>query len=340
MKTLGVVGVGWRLGAIVAAAFVLVGCLAPPSGAQRTEIESADYGFVDEVLDDDKPLNGHARSVRAWFFAPNGGAQPPWPAVVMLHSSIGIGTQDWAYATRFRDLGLAVLAVDSFASRGVEKTVKDQLAVSEASMMADAYAALDYLSADPRIEPRHIGLVGFSKGGIATVYAAFTRLQRRLAHNGERFAAHLAYYPWCGLRLMDSHTTGAPILIQSGELDNVAPPLLCKELVTDMRSTDPQAPIRLVVHEDARHAFDHPLLVVGALPVSGIAPADCRFREVEPGVLVEGETGEIANADSLKDLLAHCSHGYGVAGGNDEAAEDAWAQTTAFLAQTLLKEPQ
>lgn len=335
MQTL---GVQCRLSAILCFVLLLGGCTIPPSGAERVELKSADYGFIDEILDGDHPLNGKKRSIRAWFFAPSGNTAPPWPAVVMLHSSIGIGTQDWEYTERFRDHGLAVLAVDSFGARGVERTVQDQLAVSQASMMADAYAALDYLSADPRIEHRRIGVVGFSKGGIAALYAAFRPLRKRLAHDDERFAAHLAYYPWCGLRLLDSHTTGAPILIQAGELDNIAPPALCDELMGEVRSADPRAPFQLIVHEHARHAFDHPLLALfGALPVSGVAPANCRFREVSPGVLVESESGEIATARSLKDILTHCANGGGLAGGNDEAADSAWTQSLAFLTHTLLE---
>ena len=41
------------------------------------------------------------------------------------------------------------------------------------------------------------------------------------------FAAHAAFYPWCGLRPLDVTTTGAPVLIQMGDDDNVTPALRC-----------------------------------------------------------------------------------------------------------------
>src|SRR5690606_15379215 len=114
-------------------------------------------------------------------------AARPLPAVVMLHSSIGQASQDWLYVERLPGLGIAVLAIDSFGARGVEKTVEDPTLVSEASMLADAYAGLALLAEDPRIDPARIAVLGFSKGGISALYAAFESLARHYAPQGRRF---------------------------------------------------------------------------------------------------------------------------------------------------------
>lgn len=253
------------------------------------------------------------------------------PALVLLHTSNGQGSQDWLYLKRLRDEGIAVLAIDSFTSRGVSHTVRDQTLVSSASMLADAYAGLALLSADRRIDSRRIGVMGFSKGGIAALYAVYRPLQRLASKGGEAFALHVAYYPWCGLRLHRALTTGAPVLIQVGALDDLVPPERCAELIAATRG--PQGPNRmhLIVHPDARHAFDHPLLALfGNLPVSAPSPASCTLEQRADGSFVELHSARDVNQDNLGEVLAACSRG-GHAGGNESAAAAAYASTLAFL---------
>lgn len=320
-------------------AFPAAGCTLPPTGSERLEFISRDYGFVDQLRNKSEGSN---RTVYGWLMMPTGdGAAPPHPAVVMLHSSIGQGTQDWHYASIFRDMGLAVLAVDSFHPRGVKKTMKDLTAVTETSMMADAYGALNELSADPRIDAERIGLLGFSKGGIAALYSAFATSRQTLAAADYGFAAHVAYYPWCGVEFYDLETTGAPVLIEAGAEDEVAPPALCRELVARIEAEDPGARISLSVQPDSLHAFDHPLLsMFSDLPVAAMLPTECRFREVEPNLFVEETTGRVATEDNLTDIFETCSRDDARAGGNEAAAEQALEETRAFLRRYLLSEAQ
>lgn len=320
-------------------ALALVGCTIPPTGSERLEFISRDYGFVDQLRNKDE---GSGRTVYGWLMLPTAAAaEPPYPAVVMLHSSIGQGTQDWHYASVFREMGLAVLAVDSFHPRGVEKTMKDLTLVTETSMMADAYGALNELSGDPRIDAGHIGLVGFSKGGIAALYSVFATSRRTLAADDYRFAAHVAYYPWCGVEFYDLRTTGAPVLIEAGSEDEVAPPGLCQELIAKIEAADPAARISLSAQPGGLHAFDHPLLsMFGALPVAAALPTDCRFREVEPNLFVEETSGRVATEASLADIFRSCSRDDAQAGGNEAAATKALGETKAFLRRHLLSEVQ
>jgi dienelactone hydrolase len=312
-------------------------CTLPPLGSERMEFISRDYGFVDRLRDKSE---GSDREVYGWLMLPEDeGAGPPYPAVVMLHSSIGQGTQDWYYADVFRDMGFAVLAVDSFFPRGVSKTVKDLTLVTETSMMADAYGALNRLSGDPRIDPERIGLVGFSKGGIAALYSAFATSRRTLAAADYGFAAHVAYYPWCGVEFYDLETTGAPVLIEAGAEDKVAPPELCRDLAEKIAAADPKARITLSAQPEALHAFDHPLLsAFDDLPVSASLPTECRFREVEPNLFVEETSGRVATEESLADIFKTCSRDDARAGGNEVAAQRALEETKAFLRRHLLSE--
>lgn len=312
-------------------------CTLPPSGSERLDFISRDYGFVDRLRDKSE---GSSREVYGWLMLPDAArASPPYPAVVMLHSSIGQGTQDWHYAGVFREMGFAVLAVDSFHPRGVRKTVEDLTLVTETSMMADAYGALNRLSEDPLIDRGRIGLIGFSKGGIAALYSALATSRQALAAADYRFAAHVAYYPWCGVEFQALETTGAPVLIEAGAEDAIAPPELCRELVGKIEAQDPAARIELSVQPESLHAFDHPLLgIFSALPVTAALPTDCRFREVEPNLFIEERSGRVATSGSLADIFATCSRDDARAGGNEDAARQALEETKVFLRRHLLSE--
>ncbi len=313
------------LWALLASFLVLSACATPPSSSERLDFQSADFGFVDEVM---RGEAGEPRQVWGYLQVP--AAPPPWPAVVMLHSASGPGSQDWYYAELLLGEGYAVLAVDSFGPRGVTRTVDDQTLVSEASMLADAFAAREALSDDPRIDRDRIAVLGFSKGGIAALYGAVESI--REAYDGAAFDAHVAYYPWCGLRPLELAATGAPVLVQMGDNDNVAPVEFCEDLIGRMRRASPGTQIDLAVYPDVRHAFDHPALAsLGWMPVTGMIPSNCLVEEVEPAAFVEWTTGSAVNADNLHEILSTCGRRGAEAGGNAEAAETAEQTMIEFL---------
>src|SRR5690606_39270740 len=97
------------------------------------------------------------------------------------------------------------------------------LAVTEAQMLADAFAALHFLASHPRVDPQRIGIVGFSYGGMTSVLSAYVQLQELFSSAmGDRalpFAAHASYYGCSVPRLDDPRTTGKPAMILLGEKD-------------------------------------------------------------------------------------------------------------------------
>ncbi len=307
----------------------LLAILAACGGVGDTvEFASADPPFIDTLA------SAPARTVEGGFLAPDGA--PPWPAVVMLHQSLGQGRQDREYAERLAAAGYAVLAVDSFGPRGVERTIDDQTAVSEAAMIRDAYGALGRLASDPRIDARRVAVLGFSKGGIAAFYAAFREIAAAAAPAGRRFAAHVAFYPWCGLVLSEPRTTGAPILVLAGDADDVAPPALCRERIAEARAADPAADIDLVLYPGARHAFDHPMLAwFGRLRAGGQMPRECLIVEGPDGRFVERKTGRDVTSASIAEALEGCAVKGGTAGGDPDAAADAMERLLAFLNRNL-----
>jgi len=100
-------------------------------------------------------------------------ARDHYPAVIVVHSLGGYRDANEGYvATELRKAGFATLTYDSFAARG---TTGAALSASPGYLpigVADAYAALRFLSHEPRIAGDRIAIIGFSYGGDVAHLAA------------------------------------------------------------------------------------------------------------------------------------------------------------------------
>lgn len=262
----------------------------------------------------------------------------PVAGVVLLHSSNGPDSQLWFYMKMLAEAGHAVLAVDSFSPRGVKKTMEDQTLVTEATMMADAYAAFDHLDRHPRIDGARIAVLGFSKGGMPALYSALKRYRDALSGGRPGFAAHVAFYPWCGMRVIDARLTGAPVMVQTGARDRSTPAPLCEELAARWRAQNPGVTLTLTVHPNARHAFEHPTLgrwPLGLLPVEKPVPRNCRFEETAADRFVERASGLEITADNLAEAVEICSEIGSEVAFDREAADAARAAVLDFLDRHL-----
>ena len=102
----------------------------------------------------------------------------PHPAVLLI---TGSGSQDrdetlfghkpfWVIADHLSRRGIAVLRVDD---RGVGQTTGDPMVATVEDHIGDVEAGVAFLREQPEIDPRRIGLIGHSEGGlIASVVAA------------------------------------------------------------------------------------------------------------------------------------------------------------------------
>jgi dienelactone hydrolase len=176
-------------------------------------------------------------------------------AVVVLHGSDGMTPHYLRYAQSFVRRGIAVLLIDSFSGRGVGDTIGDHRAVTPYSMLIDAYRGLALLQTHPRIDGTRIAIVGWSKGGMVADWAARAHYREMLGPEGPPFAAHAAFYPWCGEQQLPVRLTGAPLLVLVGERDDWTGAAPCADHVRRLRETGYAA--KLVVYPDAEHAFDH-----------------------------------------------------------------------------------
>ncbi|MEG0147898.1 MAG: dienelactone hydrolase family protein [Comamonas sp.] len=150
------------------------------------------------------------------FLPQNASDKNPVPAMVILPGGAGaIPGREMETAQALADNGIAALVVDNFKPRGISEEMPYALKImgtSEFDAVADGYAALKALNKHPAIDERRIGVMGFSKGGIAARMSMDERIKSKLAHSQKPFAVHVDFYGPCYTQLATRKTTGAPLL--------------------------------------------------------------------------------------------------------------------------------
>ena len=102
---------------------------------------------------------GQGEPIQGYLSRPRGAG--PFPAVVLLHSCLGLPAERAAIGERIATWGYVALYVDDFATRGLKETC----AVDFKPAVADAYGALAHLASLPDVDPARVAAVGFSQGG-------------------------------------------------------------------------------------------------------------------------------------------------------------------------------
>jgi uncharacterized protein len=182
----------------------------------------------------------------------------PAPAVILLHSSGGVDSTGQFYAKKFNKHGIVTLEVDMWGGRGLAGGGSDRPS-SPHETLADAYTALAYLAQRPDVDPTKIAIMGFSWGGVVSMLTATNQFDSA-ANLPFKFAAHIAHYPICyGYNQIPgfefNNLTGAPVLIQSAELDGYDYPGACPVMVSQIPAAD-QALVEVVQYEGVQHTWD------------------------------------------------------------------------------------
>ncbi len=176
----------------------------------------------------------------------------PFPAIVVMHGCGGIHENVKTYwPQRLTSWGYVVLVVDSFTTRNIDNTCESYLP----DRVFDAYGALDFLSTYTFVDARHVGLMGFSAGGIATLEA--TKTEGNEQFMDRKFKAAVAYYPVCAPHEGDATV---PTLILIGDVDDWSPAERCRQRVSHISGKGP--PIELDIYPGAYHDFDSPYVRV------------------------------------------------------------------------------
>ena len=184
------------------------------------------------------------------------------PAVLICHGSDGVDGRGEFYAPALHEIGVATLEIDMWAARGTGRGAAARPG-SPIETLPDAFGALRFLAAQPEVNPARIGIMGFSWGGVVSLLSAVRRHADPLRGAGPGFAAHAANYPVCwvyhrvpAMTLID--LTGAPVLVQTGDLDTYDDPDAGAKLLAALAPEDARH-VRQRTHRGAGHGFDRDL---------------------------------------------------------------------------------
>jgi dienelactone hydrolase len=254
---------------------VIALALAPAALAQdeprdRRALETVQFASLDGVT-----------TLTAYLGRHEGDA--PRPAVVLMHGCSGLRNPKGAIIPLYRGwmralfaAGFDVLTVDSAASRGFGQTCTPgpQRITMYRDRPKDAFAALQYLQAQPRVRPDRVALMGWSQGGAIVLLSINDRSAGRPAGLSHDFRTAVAFYPgacadrWQSKPWTDvepqSWTTRLPLLVLFGAADTWTPLAPCETFLEAAKARG--NPVELKVYPNAVHAFDAPNLPRTELP--------------------------------------------------------------------------
>lgn len=166
-----------------------------------------------------------------------------FPAIILLHGAIGYDKHYDDWAVRLASWGYVALLLDGFGRTG-----QTSLSDPPSARAHDICSVKSYLSGLPIVDPKRIGVIGWSQRGSSALATLCTRFS---SHQAEYpFRAVVTFYPYCFRALVD---LDFPILILIGELDDRSPVAVCMERVSHKGTHND---VTLKVYPHTYHGFD------------------------------------------------------------------------------------
>ncbi len=188
----------------------------------------------------------------------------PFPMLVFNHASGGarLFSNEWFKFNRqmaklLLKKGIAVLFVDNFNGRNVISAGADQAQVSTFSFYIDAFMTLEYLSKDPRVNIKKVGITGWSRGGMNSLAIAETRIRDALISKDLYYAASLPRSVECrqsGFFRNPQPIKETKILMYNGKIDDASHAHICEEYGAKMKAAG--ADIEVVTRYGWGHGFE------------------------------------------------------------------------------------
>jgi len=244
----------------------------------------------------------------------------PFPILVFNHASGGASLfgNEWFQFNRLvaRDLqkkGVAVMFVDNFTGRNVISAGADQAQVSTYSFYIDAFMTLEYLSKDPKVNIKKVGITGWSRGGMNSLAIAEKRIRDALISKDLYYAASLPRSVECrqsGYFRNPQPIKETKILMVNGKIDDASHAHICEEYGEKMKANG--ADIEVITKWGWGHGFE--------ANYSAEYEADAEAWHECPDYYTEDDG--MANKDSSID--ASCiTYGYHV-GGTRKTGAPSW----------------
>ncbi len=291
----------------------------------RSEIHSIPSLTISDkqFLQGDK--NGKEVTVNGILRFPQKPVSTKIPVIFLIHGSSGMGPNIDYWSNHFLGQGYATFSMDGFTGRGLTVVGPNQALLGRLNLILDSYKAMEILAKHPRLDPNKFVMMGFSRGGQATLFASLDRFNKLWNKSGTVFAAHIPFYADCVTSYIgDNKTTGKPIQLHHGMADDYNPVAACREYVGKLKAANQN--IELFEYEIGPHAFDSPLGTVPAV-VSKDAQTvrSCKIVEKTAGNLINAQTNqEFKYTDACVELNPHV-------GRDDDATQKSTREIDAFL---------
>lgn len=179
----------------------------------------------------------------------------PFPAVVLAHGCAGNRFVEPAWGEFLRQAGYATFNIDSLRGRNLSEVCTQPGALSPLQRVPDAYGALRLLAKHPKVDAKRVALMGFSHGGMVTMFASTTWAKDTFAPAGQpAFRAFFPFYPYCNAVFPERDRVSAPVRIHTGAADDWTPAKPCAELAASLKASGQD--VSISVYPDAYHSFD------------------------------------------------------------------------------------
>jgi carboxymethylenebutenolidase len=223
---------GLRAAALVLTALV---CSAAPAVAEEAKFTTSSF-------------TASGRPVQVEQFAPQ--AEGKQPAVILLHGSGGLPERDHRVyrhvARAFARAGYVALLVHYFDSTGTEQIEPAQIDKKLFLAWKDAvHGALRHAATLPGVDPKRIGLVGFSLGACLSLAAA--------GEAETRVAAVVELFGCLPEEFGDNARRMPPTLIVHGSADSVVPVDKARRLEKLLREHRRTCEVK--IYEGQEHVF-------------------------------------------------------------------------------------
>ena len=241
------------------------------------------------------------------------------PLVVLVPGSGGINASADVWGRQFESMGISTFMMDSFAGRGIVNTVVDQSQLGRLNMILDLYRSLTALAAHPRVDPNRIAVMGFSRGGQATLYASLKRFHKMWNPSGVDPAVYIALYPPCITTYIgDTDVSDHPIRMFHGTSDDYVEIGPCRGYFARLKAT--ARDVQMTEYPDTWHAYDLPLLPSTPTVAQNAQTTHCVLKEEPIGTIMNSATQkQFSNTDECVGRNPHVAY----SASSTHATEDA-----------------
>ncbi|HSV25554.1 MAG TPA: dienelactone hydrolase family protein [Xanthobacteraceae bacterium] len=241
------------------------------------------------------------------------------PLVVLVPGSGGINASADVWDRQFESMGISTFMMDSFAGRGIVNTVVDQSQLGRLNMILDLYRSLTALAAHPRVDPNRIAVMGFSRGGQATLYASLKRFHKMWNPSGVDPAVYIALYPPCITTYIgDTDVSDHPIRMFHGTSDDYVEIGPCRGYFARLKAT--ARDVQMTEYPDTWHAYDLPLLPSTPTVAQNAQTTHCVLKEEPIGTIMNSATQkQFSNTDECVGRNPHVAY----SASSTHATEDA-----------------